>query len=179
MFLNIPMIESVVCFRYAPLSFGIEIERLIAFYIQISDLEETIAPEIVNFAMHYNLAVYTSFKIANFRRCFQVIMASFKIHMKTLEERNLNESEMPLQEHEDYLKTVAILEVLGHFILCPTKIPIISEYCSIFPFTLNVNLVNASEWATRVVKSITFNEHQQSLQCVFGHYDTEIRDFDL
>jgi len=115
---------------------------------------------------------------ALFKRYFQILMSAFKEQKEKLETFLESEEEMSIVRHENYLKTVSILEVIGHLILNPYKLRLSTRQCpDCDPYFIEINNSIASPWAASVLRRIDLPDNDGKIGFKFGRYDENTREF--
>lgn len=179
MYLHFPVIDTVLSHRRSALPFCDVVNGIIEKHFQIEALEEKIAREIMDYATDYNLTVYASEYTATFKRYFRILISEFKRECQRLKGYSMEEKDMSSELHEKYLKTLAIIEVIGHLILNPMRFKLQQNFCvNCEPYYITVNQDISSSWARRVITRIDLPENDKEICYRFGTYNAQKRDFD-
>jgi len=142
----------------------------------MSKLEEDLSGEVFSYAQDFYCSAFFPQRSSDLRRFLQTIMASFKIEAEKFEDTAFPESQMNAKRHEEYLQSVAVLEILGNIILCPSKvIDMICAHCG--QISVDTKPTIASRWALKVVQKIEMHENDEQPVFTFGVYDPNLRDF--
>lgn len=180
MYINIPIIETVLSHRIQPFSFYKTVEKQIELFEALEEIEKDLGLNVQDYAQSHQVTAYFLDWPVIQRKGFQLIMDAFTEQKQKFNELRLflPESEMDSEKHKNYLQVVALLEIYGSIILNPYKLKIISRNCSdCDPYYIEVDPSIASVWAMKVVRKINLPAFDHRPKCVFGHYDIERKDF--
>lgn len=175
MFVHLPSVDTVVCHRQAPLKFITVVDKVVFFYTQLANLEEEVGPHLTSYAQDFNLSMFTASSSADFRRILKSLLTIFKTEADKIRLNQTFESSMSYAQHEQYLKSVAVIEIIGHMLICPAKIRYFKlDHCNI---SISINRTVASPWALRVLHRIDIQNNNDQFNFVFGIYSPSKRDF--
>ena len=178
MYFSVPLLNTARTYKNRPGKFLDIVDQFLDYFDQIEALEDSIANAIVRFAQdtHVTLGYYGAH--VTFRKCLKLLTSGYRKERRKFSLFLEAEELMDAATHEDYLKTWAILETIGHLILNQSRIQIGTRLCTdCETFYIETRANFTSLWSAKVLLRIDLPEDDSDLIYRFGRYDPVLRDF--
>ena len=178
MYSSFPFLQTVRTYKNKPEFFLSMVDKFLDYFTEIENIETQIALALVEFAQEVKSTLKYNDSTVLFRKCLKQLISEYKRQRRKFNTFCQNENDMDSSVHEEYLQTLAILEVIGHLILDLSSLRIGTRACNdCTPYFVDTRTCLAPVWSAKVVLCINLPEDDSNITFRFGRYDPVIRDF--